>query len=241
VLTPVFGQSARVYDALCRHKDYAWASLKVHEIVQGVAPHARSLLDVGCGTGQHLQHLSKHFRAEGLDLSREMLAVARERCPAIPLHEMSLVNFRLTQCFDVVTCLFGSIGYAVTIDNLQRAVRSMASHLRPKGVIVVEPWISPERFVSGRLVFDSTNDPDLKVARMYVTRTEGRVSVFESDYLVATTEGVTHFRERQELGLFTDEEYRMAFSLAGLDVVDTGADIFGYGLYVCLRSDLDIR
>jgi len=241
VLTPVFSQSARVYDALCRQKDYATASLRVHEIVQRVAPHASSLLDAGCGTGQHLQHLSKHYRAEGLDLSREMLAVARERCPAIPLHEMSLVDFRLTQRFDVVTCLFGSIGYAVTLDNLQRAVRCMASHLRPRGVLVVEPWISPERFVSGRLVFDSADDPGLKVARMYVTRAEGRVSVFESDYLVATTDGVTHFRERQELGLFTDEEYRMAFSGAGLDVVDSGADLFGYGLYVCVKSDLDIK
>jgi hypothetical protein len=154
---------------------------------------------------------------------------------------MSLVDFRLTQRFDVVTCLFGSIGYTVTIDNLQRAVGCMASHLRPDGVLIVEPWISPERFVSGRLVFDSTDDPGLKVARMYVTRTEGRVSVFESDYLVATTGGVTHFRERQELGLFTDQEYRMAFSRAGLDVVASGEDLFGYGLYVCSRRGPDIR
>ena len=117
----------------------------------------------------------------------------------------------------------------------------MASHLHPNGVLVVEPWISPERFISGRLVFDSTDDPDLKVARMYVTRAEGRVSIFESDYLVATTEGVTHFRERQDLGLFTDEEYRTAFSGAGLHIVDSGGDLFGYGLYVCLKSEPGVR
>jgi len=40
--------------------------------------------------------------------------------------------------------------------------------------------------------------------------------------------------------LFTDAEYRMAFSRAGLDVVDSGADLFGYGLYVCARNDLAV-
>lgn len=240
MLTPAFSKSARVYDALLRHKDYAAASARVQEIVQRLAPHASSLLDVGCGTGQHLKHLGTRFRAEGLDLSREMLDVARKRCPTVPLHEMSLVDFRIGHCFDVVTCLFGSIGYTVTVDNLQRAVRCMAAHLHPRGICVVEPWISPEHFVSGKLVFDSSDDPDLKVARMYVTRAEGRVSIFESEYLVATIEGIAHFKERQELGLFTDAEYRMAFSRAGLDVVDSGADLFGYGLYVCARNDLAV-
>jgi SAM-dependent methyltransferase len=237
VLRSAFGRSARVYDALLRHKDYAAASERVHDIVRRLASDATSLLDVGCGTGQHLQHLGRYYRAEGIDLSPEMLAIARERCPATPLHQISLVDFRLGRCFDVVTCLFGSIGYTVTNDNLQRAVRSMAVHLDPGGICIIEPWITPERFVSGRLVFDSANDPDLKVARMYVARAVDRVSVFESNYLVATSEGVTHFAERQELGLFTDEEYRLAFTRAGLDVVDSSGDLFGYGLYVCVKRD----
>jgi SAM-dependent methyltransferase len=228
-----YRKSARVYDALCRHKDYARASWKLRDIVRRVTPEASSLLDVACGTGRHLEHLSRDFRVEGLDRSPDMLAVARARCPDVRFHEGSLVDFRLTGRYDAVTCLFGSIGHARTLDGLHRAVVSMGRHLEPGGVLVVEPWITPAAFVTGRLVCDTVNDPDLKVTRMYVTQREGDVSIFDEHYLIATADGVEHFIERHELGLFTDDQYRGAFRNAGLDLVDTSEDLFGYGLYVC--------
>ena len=97
----------------------------------------------------------------------------------------------------------------------------MADHLNPAGVLVVEPWLTPERFVSGRLVFDSVDDPDLKVARMYVTRREERISC-SNRTISSATQGVSHFTERQALGLFTEDEYRCVFVAAGLDVVESG-------------------
>jgi SAM-dependent methyltransferase len=228
-----YTQSARVYDALFRQKDYRRAVRSLLRVVRTFAPAAKSLLDVGCGTGRHLELLRHHFRVEGLDLSREMLAIARRRCPGVRLHRGTLVDFSLGRRFDVITCLFGSIGYAKTVRNLGTAVQCMARHLSPDGVLIVEPWIAPERFVSGRLVFDRVDEPDLKVGRMYVTKRRGAVSVFDSHYIVATPAGVTHFTERQELGLFTGRQYRQAFRAAGLEVVATTPDLLGYGLYVC--------
>jgi hypothetical protein len=81
------------------------------------------------------------------------------------------------------------------------------------------------------------NDPDLKVARMYVSERRNTVSVFDSTYLVGTADGITSFRECQELGLFGDDAYRNAFAGAGLEVVDATGDLFGYGLYVCRIGD----
>jgi SAM-dependent methyltransferase len=236
-LAPViaYRNSARVYDALCRHKDYESASLKLRDIVRRVTPDASSLLDVACGTGRHLEYLRRDFRVEGLDLSPEMLVVARARCPDVSFHEGSLVDFRLAGRYDAVTCLFGSIGHARTLDGLHRAVASMGRHLKPGGVLVVEPWITPAAFDTGRLVCDTVNDPDLKVVRMYVTEREGDVSIFDEHYLIATAEGIEHFTERHELGLFTDHQYRDAFIQAALELVDASLDLFGYGLYVCRR------
>jgi dTDP-3-amino-3,4,6-trideoxy-alpha-D-glucopyranose N,N-dimethyltransferase len=227
-----YGRSARVYDALCRHKDYARASATLRDIVRRVTPAACSLLDVACGTGRHLEHLRRDFRVEGLDLSPDMLAVARARCPDVRFHEGSLVDFRLAGRYDAVTCLFGSMGHARTLDGLHGAVASMARHLQPGGVLIVEPWITPAAFVTGRLVCDTVNDPDLKVARMYVTDRDGDVSIFDEHYLIATADEVEHFTERHELGLFTDEQYRDAFIQTGLQLVDASLDLFGYGLYV---------
>jgi SAM-dependent methyltransferase len=229
----VYRQSARVYDALCRHKDYEGASLKLRDIIRRVRPDASSLLDVACGTGRHLEYLRKDFQVEGLDLSPAMLDMARARCPDVPFQQGSLLDFRIERRFDAVTCLFGSLGHALTPGGLQRAIGNMVLHLQPRGVLVVEPWITPDAFVTGRLVCDTVNDPDLKVARMYVTRREGDVSIFDEHYLIATADGVQHFTERHELGLFTDEQYRHALIQAGLEIVNASMDLFGYGLYVC--------
>ena len=230
-----FVRSARVYDALTAQKDYRRAVRALTKAVRIAAPHARSLLDVGCGTGRHLQHLRERFNVEGFDLSRQMLALARERCPGVRFHQGTLVDFNLARRFDVVTCLFGSIGYSETAANLRKAVRSMARHLHPGGVLIVEPWVSPDRFVTGRIVFDKAEEQGLKVARMYVTKRRGMRSIFDSHYIVATAGGVEHFTERQALGLFSDAQYRAAFENADLRVSATSPDLFGYGLYVCTR------
>ena len=234
-MTSPYGQSARVYDALFRDKDYRGAVARLRRILRPVHPNARRLLDVGCGTGRHLEHLRRAFDVEGLDASPSMLAVARARCPGIAFHRGDLVGFDLGQTFDVGTCLCGSIGYARTLPRLARAVRAMAGHVAPGGVLVLEPWVPPDRFVAGRLVFDCADEPELKVARMYRTKRRGAVSVFDSHYLVAGPGGVEHFTERQELGLFTPQQYRAALHAAGLRVLPVEGDLFGYGLHVARK------
>ena len=85
------------------------------------------LLDVGCGTGLHLGPLREHYQVEGLDLDKNMLEVAREKYPEIPLHLADMVDFNLGCQFDTITCLFSSIGYTKTIPRLNKALGNMAS------------------------------------------------------------------------------------------------------------------
>ena len=43
------------------------------------------------------------------------------------------------RAYDVVLCLFSSIGYVKTKSNLNRAVKCMANHLTPGGILLIEP------------------------------------------------------------------------------------------------------
>ena len=108
----MYTKSAAFYDAIYSFKDYAAESAR---LIALIAAHKRSrgrrLLDVACGTGSHLQHLSKHFEAEGLDASAEQLAIARAKCSGFAFHRGDMIDFDLGRQFDVVTCLFSSIGY----------------------------------------------------------------------------------------------------------------------------------
>ena len=228
----MFSRSARIYDAVYSWKDYGREAELVHELVQARKPGAETLLDVACGTGAHLAELRRWYRCEGLDLDGELLAVARERLPDVPLHRGDMRDFDLGRRFDAVTCLFSSIGYVLTVEALAAGIAAMARHLEPGGVLLVEPWLSPEGVRVPQVGAVFVDEPELKIARVNAIEVDGHLSSFEFHYLVGTPAGVEHFTERHELGLFTREEQLAAFRAAGLAVEHDEEGLMGRGLYV---------
>lgn len=221
-----------LYDKIYSFKDYRTEAEAIHALIQRVSPGARSLLEVACGTGKHLEHLKAHYQAVGLDLDLGQLEEARQRNPEIPFHQGDMRSFNLGQTFDAVTCLFSSIGYAGSLAGLNQAIATMARHLNPGGVLLLEPWFSPGVWQNNRPHALFIDEPDLKVARMNVSRQEGRESVLEFHYLIATPQGIESFTEKLRLFLFTPEEYLEAFKKAGLEVEHDPQGLIGRGLYI---------
>lgn len=234
----MFTKSQRFYDAVYSEKDYAGEAERLKRFI---AAHKRSdgsaLLDVACGTGGHAPYLRDDFAYEGLDLDPEMLALARARHPHIPFHLGDMVDFDLGRQFDVVCCLFSSIGYTRTVPRLRQAIATMARHARPGGLVIIAPFISPDAWIPGQPHALFVDQPDLKLARMNVSGVaeNGTVAILEFHYLVATSEGVEQFSEHHELGLFTDEQYRDAFESAGLEVAYDAEGLIGRGIYIGVR------
>ncbi|HKX25466.1 MAG TPA: class I SAM-dependent methyltransferase, partial [Actinomycetota bacterium] len=163
----MFWKSQRFYDAVYAWKDYRSEVDRLDRIIRERHSSARTLLDVACGTGKHLELLRHRYRVEGLDLDPEMLAIGRQRLgPDVPLHEGDMVGFDLGRQFDVVTCLFSSIAYARTADRLGAAIGSMTRHVAPHGLLIVEPFFSPGEWEPGHLDSTLVDEPDLKVVRM---------------------------------------------------------------------------
>jgi hypothetical protein len=67
---------------------------------------------------------------------------------------------------------------------------------------------------------------------MYTSDIEGRLSVFNINYLVGTAQGIEHFTELHEMGLFSHEEYTQAFEKAGLNVSHDPQGLFNRGMYI---------
>jgi ubiquinone/menaquinone biosynthesis C-methylase UbiE len=232
----MFKKSARFYDAIYAFKDYEAEARQVHDLIQEhMSSEGMTLLDVGCGTGGHIGFLRTHYEVEGLDLDPGMLAIARERYPEVPFHCADMADFDLGHPFDVVTCLFSSIGYVKTAARLRQTLRTMTRHVNPGGLIIVEPWFAPDVFFEGRLSALFIDEPDLKIARMNISKIENDVSILDFRYLIGTPEGVDSLTERHELGLFTHDEYVDAFENAGLKVTHDAQGLTGRGLYIGKR------
>jgi SAM-dependent methyltransferase len=225
-----------LYDVEYGFKDYAAEAATIERIVRERSPQARTLLDVACGTGKHLEQLHTTFECEGVDLDEGLLAVARERVPDIPLHEGDMRDVRLGRTFDVVTCLFSAIGFVGSLDELEAAARTLAAHLAPGGVLLVEPWFEPHEWVPNRPHVLSADLPGLALARVTLSGLRGeRLSTTEMHYVVATPEGVEEWTEEHELYLFTHDELRAAFEHAGLTAELDAEGLIGRGLWICSR------
>jgi SAM-dependent methyltransferase len=227
----MFDKTSALYDLFYEKglgKDYAAEAESIAALLPATT---RSLLDVACGTGLHLEHLSKRFECAGIDIEPGMLDVARARCPGIELVEADMVDFDLGRTFDAVICMFSSIGYVATEERLQRAVASMAAHLNPAGILVVEPWFQPEMWSVGYPHVLVVDEPEVKACRMSVSGRDGEVAIVDFQYLVATPDGIEHLEESHRLTLFTWDQYRDAFERAGLAAtVEREGGLMGRGL-----------
>ena len=209
--------------------DYLLTVIAAH----GISKKAK-LLDVACGTGMHIKHFREHFQVEGLDLSPKFAAVSMANNPGVQFHTGDMRNFSLQSRYDVITCLFSAIGYMTSPSDLRAAVVNLGRHLLPQGVLLVEPWLTPDQWKVGRVHMTSVDEEELKIVRMVTTRRKGIVSCFDMHYLIGTPEGVSHFVEDHRAGLFTVDQHKQTFVEAGLNVEYDELGPTGRGLYIGL-------
>src|SRR5262245_42140470 len=97
-LVPMYDQQlAEIYDLIYSAggiKNYAAEAADVAALIRAHNPHAHSVLDVACGTGEHLRHLREHFDdVAGLELSEPMLRLARAKVSGAALHAGDMREF----------------------------------------------------------------------------------------------------------------------------------------------------
>lgn len=217
----MYARSAEVYDLLYAGsglKDYAGEADELDSIVRERNADARSLLDVACGTGSHLRFLRDRYIVEGVDLSEDMIAIARSRLPGVSLGVADMRTLDLGRSFDVVTCLFSSIGYVLERPELRETIRRFAAHLFPGGVLVIDGWLRPDAWIDGlRPEPEVAGDDVMTVVRLVSGVREGRITSFDMHHLVRTDAGVEYFVEHHRLALTATEEYVAAVVEAGLE------------------------
>ncbi|MFD8801879.1 class I SAM-dependent DNA methyltransferase [Streptomyces atroolivaceus] len=227
---------ADVYDDIYPVRaDYSDFAQQIHDLVAERRPGAATLLDVACGTGEHLVRLREHFDVTGIDLSAPMVRVAQKKLPAVPVHVADMRDFDLGRTFDAVVCMYSSVGYLPSVEGLFASVSTMVKHVAPGGVLVVEPWVFEEDWNGGDLVHATFQSGDRTVTRMGQWTTQDGHSCVEMHYLVGEPQSVRHFVNKQELSLFTRKEYFAAFDAAECTWEYLTDGFSGRGVFVATR------
>ncbi|WGS03080.1 class I SAM-dependent methyltransferase (plasmid) [Bradyrhizobium sp. ISRA443] len=147
-----FEHAADYYDILYEDKDYAAEGDYIDRLIRQHFPEARSLLDLGCGTGRHaIRFAEKGYSVTGIDRNSSMIARAEGRrqtlaSPArdrLVFERCDLRDLSLGRSFDAVVALFHVVSYQTSNDDLMAAFATANAHTRPGGLFIFDCWYGP--------------------------------------------------------------------------------------------------
>ncbi|NLA47208.1 MAG: methyltransferase domain-containing protein [Firmicutes bacterium] len=134
---------AGIYDRIMEGVDYeGWADY-IESLLQRFNRQPRSLLDLACGTGSSsLPFAARGYRVTGLDLSEEMLQVARAKAAAAGLQvnfcRMDLRELRLAEQYDLALLFQDGLNYLLTDKELLQAFSGVRKLLQPGGLFIFD-------------------------------------------------------------------------------------------------------
>lgn len=146
-MNSVYGKYASVYDALYSDKPYKSEAQFIDNCFHRYGNFSiNKILELACGTGSHALELErKGYKIIATDYSKEMIKCATQKATAIN----SKVDFRVQDMrsvnlsehpFDAIYCLFDSIGYITSNEDLNKTFTGIFNYLRMEGLFIFEFW-----------------------------------------------------------------------------------------------------
>jgi len=253
----VFEDYARYYDLLYQDKEYLREVAFLCSILERLSAGARSILDVGCGTGLHDFELARRgYAVTGIDLSEAMLAAAeakRNESPAEVARNLSFApahasRFDLGRRFDAVVSLFHVVGYLTTDRELDAAFARVGEHLAADGLYVFDFWHAPAVEASGPAARErEVEDEEIRVRRVTTPEWRPERSLVDVHFDFTVTDKRTaetrQFSEVHSVRYYDPVALTEMLAQHGFAVEETGewptgaalsADVFG--AYIVARK-----
>ena len=136
-----------MYDSLfCRmYNEFGWNEYprvfggKLLEWLRREDRTVKTALDLGCGTGVLCEVLHEQgIETLGVDLSGNMIEIARQRSPGLRYEVGDMTAFRPSRAFDLVTCTGDALNHVTELSDVGRVFQNVWFALNPGGVFVFD-------------------------------------------------------------------------------------------------------
>ena len=124
-----------VYDKLTQDQPYhSWFNIVEHFLPSD----SHDLLDIGCGTGNLTQLLTSLGEVTGMDISVDMLSIARQKTNQVKWIEGNMTHFNLNKKFNMITIFCDSLNYLETLNDVKMTFERVYQHLNKNGVFIFD-------------------------------------------------------------------------------------------------------
>ena len=226
----VFGdQYSQYYNLLYSDKDYQGEARYIDELIQRYSPNARTLLDLGCGTGRHDECLRDlGYQVHGVDGSGDMLQIARKAADGASLQytEGDVRSVRLQQKFNAVVSLFHVMSYQTSNHDLIQAFITAKEHLLPGGVFIFDCWYGPAVLTDRPAVrIKRLENERLEVTRIAEPLMHPRENVVDVNYHLfirdKQNDSVAEYKELHKMRYLFSPEVEWMLDQVGLVLSDS--------------------
>ena len=136
----IYEKFASVYDAIMDDSLYdKWTAFSLRHFPKG----KKTLLELACGTGiQSVRFAQEGLEVTGLDLSRDMLKIARKRAQAagfnLPFIQANMLDLSAAGQYDLVTCYSDSLCYMQDEVEVGDVFKQVYDHLNEGGRFIFD-------------------------------------------------------------------------------------------------------
>jgi ubiquinone/menaquinone biosynthesis C-methylase UbiE len=141
--TPQYTRFAAAYDEMMENVDYVrWADY-IDRLFDLYNYRPKRLLNIACGTGSvDILLAQKGYEMSGSDLAREMLLWAKKKAEISGIHlnlwQQDMRQLTVAKPFDAALCLYDSINYITTEEELKAVFDKVYDALVPHGMFIFD-------------------------------------------------------------------------------------------------------
>ena len=234
----LYKELARYYDLIYASKDYKKEASQLKKFISEYKKSpGNELLDVACGTGRHLIYLKSGFSCMGVDISEDMLKIARKNVRGVVFKKANMITLDLGKKFDIILCMFSAIAYTKTYENLRKTIQNFANHLKKGGVVLIQPFFTKAAFKQGAPHMTTYQSDNICLARANVSKAKGDLGTWDFHYIIAEKDKeVKHFVDRHEVALFDTNKTLKIMKEVGLKAKFLKKGFANRGLFIGIKA-----
>jgi SAM-dependent methyltransferase len=234
-VSSTFGSAySDAYDLLYSDKDYKAECDLIENLFHRYSKvPVSTVLDLGCGTGNHAFAMSSRgYDVLGIDRSEGMLAVARHRSQSndhgkVRFQSGDIRTANPGQAFDAALIMFAVLGYQVDNDDVLSTLTAARKSLKPGGLLIFDVWYGPavlQQRPSDRVkVIPTHGGKILRVASGDLDVANHACDVRFRLWRLAEGQVVTEIEETHRMRYFFPLELSFFLSSSGFQLIRLGA------------------